>query len=248
MPTEPLELSVVVPVFNEAENILPLAAEIDAALAGSRIAFEILYVDDGSNDETPVRLAEARRRFARLRSLRFKRNCGQSTAIREGVKAARGRLIATLDGDGQNDPADIPKLLAVFPKGLSPSPLIAGLRRQRRDNWRRRISSRIANTIRSRILDDQTPDTGCSLKVFERDAFLDLPFFDHMHRFLPALFRRAGRCVVMVDVNHRPRARGVSKYGVSNRLWIGIVDLVGVLWLQRRQKSPEIVPEIVKED
>ncbi|MFZ0693861.1 MAG: glycosyltransferase, partial [Alphaproteobacteria bacterium] len=242
-------LSVVVPVFNEAENILPLVAEIDAGLAGSQIAFEILYVDDGSNDETPTRLAEARRRFGRLRALRFKRNCGQSAAIREGVKAARGRLIATLDGDGQNDPADIAKLLAVFPKGLSPSPLIAGLRRKRRDNWRRRISSRIANKIRSLILDDQTPDTGCSLKVFEREAFLDLPFFDHMHRFLPALFRQAGRCVVMVDVNHRPRARGVSKYGVSNRLWIGIVDLFGVLWLQRRQKSPEIVKDqIVKED
>jgi glycosyltransferase involved in cell wall biosynthesis len=243
MSDAPLELSVVVPVFNEAENILPLAAEIDAGLAGRGIAFEILYVDDGSGDETAARLAEARQRFARLRSIRFKRNCGQSTAIREGVKAARGRLIATLDGDGQNDPADIPKLLAVFPKNASPSPLIAGLRRKRRDSWLRKISSRIANRIRSGLLGDRTPDTGCSLKLFERAAFLDLPFFDHMHRFLPALFRQAGRDVVMVDVNHRPRARGVSKYGVSNRLWVGIVDLFGVLWLQRRQKSPEIVRE-----
>lgn len=240
MPSEPPTLSVVVPVFNEAENVLPLLAEIEAALAASRMAFEIVYVDDGSHDDTPKLLAEAQTRFPRLRTVRLRRNCGQSTAIREGVKAARGRLIATLDGDGQNDPADIPRLLAALPQGASPLPLVAGLRRKRRDNWLRRVSSRIANALRSRMLKDGTPDTGCSLKLFERETFLELPFFDHMHRFLPALFRRQGLEVVMVDVGHRPRARGVSKYGVMNRLWVGIVDLFGVMWLQRRMTSPEI--------
>lgn len=243
MPLEPLELSVVVPVFNEAENVLPLVAEIEAALGPSRTPFEIVFVDDGSRDDTPQRLAEARARFPRLRSVRLRRNCGQSTAIREGIKAARGRLIATLDGDGQNDPADIPRLLAAVPRGTARPPLVAGLRRKRRDNWLRRVSSRIANSLRSRLLNDGTPDTGCSLKVFERQAFLELPFFDHMHRFLPALFRRQGIAVVMVDVNHRPRARGVSKYGVMNRLWVGIVDLIGVMWLQRRATLPEIANE-----
>jgi dolichol-phosphate mannosyltransferase len=243
MPLEPPELSVVVPVFNEAENVLPLLAEIEAALGPSGTPFEIVFVDDGSRDDTPQRLAEAGSRFPRLRTVRLRRNCGQSTAIREGIKAARGRLIATLDGDGQNDPADIPRLLAAVPRGLARPPLVAGLRRKRRDNWLRRVSSRIANGLRSRLLNDGTPDTGCSLKVFERQAFLELPFFDHMHRFLPALFRRQGIEVVMVDVNHRPRARGVSKYGVMNRLWVGIVDLIGVMWLQRRATLPEIANE-----
>jgi len=243
MAPPPPALSVVVPVFNEAENIAPLLAEIEAALAPSGMEFEIVYVDDGSRDETPRVLAEARARSPRLRVVRLRRNCGQSTAIREGVRAARGRLVVTLDGDGQNDPADIPRLLAALPKGAERLPLVAGLRRKRRDNWLRRVSSRIANGLRSRLLRDGTPDTGCSLKLFERATFLELPFFDHMHRFLPALFRRQGLDVVMVDVGHRPRARGVSKYGVMNRLWVGIVDLFGVMWLQRRTTSPEIANE-----
>jgi dolichol-phosphate mannosyltransferase len=238
---EPPALSVVVPVFNEAENVLPLLAEIDAALAGT--AFEAVYVDDGSSDETPGRLSEARARFPWLRVVRLRRRCGQSTALREGVRAARAALIATLDGDGQNDPADIRKLMAAMPKGAGRLPLVAGLRRKRQDNWLRRVSSRIANGLRSRLLRDGTPDTGCALKLFERTTYLELPFFDHMHRFLPALFRRQGLGVVMVPVGHRPRARGVSKYGVMNRLWVGIVDLFGVMWLQRRMTSPEIANE-----
>jgi dolichol-phosphate mannosyltransferase len=240
MAIETPALSVVVPVYNEAENVLPLVAEIHAALGSSGPAFEVVYVDDGSSDETPARLAEARARFPKLRVVRLARNCGQSTAIYQGVKAARGHLIATLDGDGQNDPAEILRLIAALPKGVSPAPLVAGLRQKRQDNWLRRVSSRIANGLRSRLLKDRTPDTGCSLKLFEREAFLGLPFFDHMHRFLPALFRRQGREVVLVAVGHRPRLRGVSKYGVMNRLWVGIVDLFGVMWLQRRMTSPEI--------
>jgi dolichol-phosphate mannosyltransferase len=175
--------------------------------------------------------------------VRLRRRCGQSTALREGVRAARAALIATLDGDGQNDPADIRKLMAAMPKGAGRLPLVAGLRRKRQDNWLRRVSSRIANGLRSRLLRDGTPDTGCALKLFERTTYLELPFFDHMHRFLPALFRRQGLGVVMVPVGHRPRARGVSKYGVMNRLWVGIVDLFGVMWLQRRMTSPEIANE-----
>ena len=233
-------LSVVIPVFNEADSILPLAGEVDAALEAAGARFEIVYVDDGSTDATPRRLGEARARFPRLRTLRLARNCGQTTAIWAGVRAARGAWIVTLDGDGQNDPADIARLLAARPEAAAPAPLVAGLRRQRRDNWLRRVSSRIANGLRSRLLRDGTPDTGCSLKLFEREAFLELPYFDHMHRFLPALFRRHGREVVLVDVAHRPRERGVSKYGVGNRLWVGIADLIGVMWLQRRMKVPQI--------
>lgn len=236
-------LSVVVPVFNEAENVLPLLEEIHAALADGPLSFEVVYVDDGSRDGTPRRLAEARAKYPMLRVLRLAHNCGQTTALHAGIRAARGKLIATLDGDGQNDPADIPRLLAALPEGGGPLPLIAGLRKKRRDNWLKRMSSRTANWIRARLLKDETPDTGCSLKVFERDAFLALPFFDHMHRFLPALFRRHGRGVVIVAVGHRPRVRGASKYGVMNRLWVGIVDMLGVMWLQRRMTSPEIAKE-----
>lgn len=228
-----MELSVVVPVFNEADNISPLVDEIRAALEGAG-EFEIVYVDDGSDDGTPDCLARARARSGgRLRVLRHRQRAGQSAAIVSGVQAARGRWIATLDGDGQNDPADIPRLLAMA-RGAKRPMMIAGNRRKRNDDWLRRLSSRVANSVRSRLLDDHTPDTGCGLKLFPRDVFLDLPRFDHMHRFLPALCQRAGVEVVVADVGHRPRARGRSKYGLHDRLWVGIVDLLGVLWLRRR--------------
>jgi dolichol-phosphate mannosyltransferase len=235
-------LSVVVPVFNEADNVLPLVAEIHAALDKAKVSFEVIYVDDGSTDETRRRLAEARARFPRLRVVRLAKNCGQSAATWAGVKAARAHWVVTLDGDGQNDPADIARLIAAL-RGTGDAgraPLIAGLRRRRQDDWARRASSRIANDLRSRLLKDRTPDTGCALKLFEREAFLELPYFDHMHRFLPALFRRQGTEVVLVEVGHRARERGVSKYGVRNRLWAGIADVIGVMWLQRRMKSPEV--------
>ncbi|MGB8276115.1 MAG: glycosyltransferase family 2 protein [Alphaproteobacteria bacterium] len=242
-PSAAKSLSVVVPVFNEADNVLPLLAEIHGALEPLGANFEVVFVDDGSRDETGQRLKEARAKYSRLRVVRHKRNCGQSTAIWTGVKAARGHFVATLDGDGQNDPADIARLIAAAQSHKGPAPLVAGIRRRRHDSWLKRVSSRIANAVRSRLLKDETPDTGCSLKLFEREAFLRLPFFNHMHRFLPALFRRQGCEVVLVDVNHRPRERGQSKYGVGNRLWVGIVDLMGVLWLQRRATNPEIASE-----
>lgn len=234
------ELAVVVPVKDEADNVVPLIEEIHAALEGVA-AFEIVYVDDGSGDATPAVLAEARRRFPRLRTARHRRCCGQSQAVATGVRLARAPVIATLDGDRQNDPADIPALLAVLraaPAAERDRLLVAGQRKKRRDDWLRRTSSRLANGLRARLLGDGTPDSGCGLKVFSRQAFLDMPRFDHMHRFLPALMIRAGGRVVSVAVNHRPRPRGTSKYGVWNRLWVGIFDLLGVMWLQRRARLP----------
>lgn len=234
------QISVVVPVHNEAENIAPLIAEITAALEGS-VDFEILYIDDGSTDATSVILQELRRKEHRLRVLSHKESCGQSAAIRTGVEASRGAIVATLDGDGQNDPADIPALLKAYRSGRPG--LVAGQRRKRNDSWLRRVSSRIANGIRGRLFGDNTPDTGCGLKLFPRAAFLRLPYFDHMHRFLPALMMRDGVPVRLVPVHHRPRLRGQSKYGVMNRLWVGIVDLAGVMWLMRRLKRPKVEPE-----
>ena len=233
------QLSVVVPVHNERDNIVPLIEEIVAALRG-RVALEIVYVDDASRDDSLAVLREARRRFPELRVLRHLSQSGQSTAVRTGVKAARGAWIATLDGDGQNDPADIPKLLAARDAGEAAVKCYAGWRVNRRDDALKRVSSKVANAVRSRILRDATPDTGCGLKLFEREAFLELPYFDHMHRFLPALFQRAGWQVRSVPVNHRPRTRGTSKYGMWNRLWVGIVDLRGVGWLIRRAKRTAV--------
>jgi len=235
-------LAVVVPVKNEADNILPLITEIDRALAGQG-AFEIIYVDDGSSDMTPASLRQAVAAFPMVRVVRHRQSCGQSAAVATGVKAARAPIIATLDGDGQNDPADIPALLARLlqePESGRDFLLVAGHRQKRRDTEIRRLSSKIANSVRAGLLGDDTPDTGCGLKVFTRAAFLDMPRFDHMHRFLPALMIRRGGRVVSVPVHHRPRERGVSKYGVWNRLWVGIVDLCGVMWLQRRANLPQI--------
>jgi len=231
-------LSVVIPAHDEADNVGPLAEEVRAALAG-RVDYEIVFVDDASSDATPQRLHALAQRDPRLRVLRHRTNAGQSTALLTGVRHARGVLIATLDGDGQNDPADIPALLARWQseqrRGDGPL-LVAGWRAARRDTWIRRLSSRIANGVRRRVLGDGTPDTGCGLKLFRREDFLALPYFDHLHRFLPALVIRHGGRVVSVPVNHRPRLRGQSHYGVGNRLFVGIVDMAGVLWLRRRTR------------
>lgn len=236
-------LSVVVPVKNEQDNIEPLVREIAAALSG-RAVFEIIYVDDGSTDATRERLLGLMAEFPMLRAIQHRESCGQSQAVTTGVRAARHEWIATLDGDGQNDPADIPKLLARLTDPAAPAnlELLAGWRARRNDTWLRRLSSTVANGVRSRLLRDATPDTGCGLKLFARETFLRLPNFDHMHRFLPALVMRNGGAVVSVPVNHRARERGSSKYGLHNRLWVGIVDLFGVAWLQRRVKRPVIVP------
>jgi dolichol-phosphate mannosyltransferase len=235
-------LSVVVPVRNEAENVEPLAREIAAALAGLP-AFEIVYVDDGSDDGTHAELERMRACIPQLRHVRHARSCGQSTAILTGVRSARHPWVATLDGDGQNDPADLPRLLDRLAAARPEENLhmLAGWRAARQDTWLRRFSSRVANGVRSRVLRDATPDTGCGLKVFARDTFLRLPYFDHMHRFLPALVQRHGGRVESVVVSHRPRTRGRSKYGVHNRLWVGIVDLCGVAWLMRRARRPDEV-------
>lgn len=233
-------LSVVVPVHNEAENIAPLIQEIEDALTDF-VAFEIVYVNDGSKDDTAKRLLEAKSRHQKLRVITHAKSCGQSTAVRTGIKAARGEWVATLDGDGQNDPADIKKLVAAIETGVD---LIGGNRRHtRRDTWIKRISSVVANTVRSKLLKDSTPDTGCGLKLIRREVFLDLPYFDHMHRFLPALVQRRGGRVVSVPVSHRNREHGQSKYGTIDRLLVGIVDLVGMLWLIKRSKRPVVTEE-----
>lgn len=242
-PTSP-ELSVVVPVMNEADNIAPLVGEIAAALDG-RIAFEIVYVDDGSTDGSFERLRALVPEFPMLRAQRHAVRRGQSAAIRTGVKAARAALIATLDGDGQNNPADIPALIETYRAQSGTQPLmLAGHRTQRRDTWIKRVSSRLANRFRARKLGDDTPDTGCGLKLFPRRTFLEFPAFDHMHRFLPALMLRAGGIVQSVTVSHRARERGASKYGTWDRLVVGIADVRGVAWLMRRGLAADVAEEI----
>jgi len=236
----PPAISVVVPVRNEAENVEPLLAEIQGALDGVE-TFEIIYVDDGSEDGTIERLVPAMQIYRALRVIRHAEGCGQSAALVTGVRNARAPWIVTLDGDGQNDPADIAALLKLLHDSSQPfaPQLICGNRRRRQDNWIKRISSRIANGVRRMALRDGTPDTGCGLKLFPREVFLALPQFDHMHRFLPSLVQAAGGKVVSVDVSHRPRQRGKTHYGVWDRLWVSLVDLAGVMWIERRMKRPQ---------
>jgi len=233
------DLSIVVPVHNERDNILPLLAEIAAALRGHS-DFEIVYVDDCSRDDSLAVLTAAKAQFPELRVMRHLAQSGQSTAVRSGVKAARGAWIATLDGDGQNDPADIPKLIALRDESPASIKLFAGWRVNRKDSGSKRWASKFANAIRSRLLRDATPDTGCGIKLFERAAFLDLPYFDHMHRYLPALMQRAGWQVKSVPVNHRPRGAGTSKYNNLGRALVGISDLRGVGWLIKRAKRTAV--------
>ena len=238
-----LQLSVVIPVCNEAGNVAMLVREIHAALDG-RLNFEVLFVDDGSSDTTAAEVLRIRDgSLSPIRLLKHEKCIGQSAGICTGVRAAKAPWIATLDGDGQNNPADIPRLIEAlrdydYDGRLK---LVMGNRTTRRDTRMRRLSSRIANAVRSTLLNDGTPDTGCGIKLFQRDMFLQLPHFNHMHRFLPALVQRAGQRVISVPVDHRPRMRGRSKYGVNNRLWVGIVDLFGVMWLIRRRIAPHAV-------
>jgi dolichol-phosphate mannosyltransferase len=233
------QLSVVVPVFNERDNIPPLLTEIAAALRG-RADFEIVYVDDASKDDSLAVLTQAKAQYPELRVIHHVSQSGQSTAIRNGVRAARGEWIATLDGDGQNDPADIPKLIAMRDESPGAIKLFAGWRVNRRDSASKRFGSRFANALRSRLLRDNTPDTGCGIKLFERATFLELPYFDHMHRYLPALIQRAGWQVKSVPVNHRPRGTGVSKYNNLGRALVGISDLRGVGWLIKRSRRTAV--------
>jgi dolichol-phosphate mannosyltransferase len=233
-PTQP-ELSVVIPVYNEAGNVAPLAAEVKASLDG-KIAYELIFVDDGSTDGTAKALAALVRAEGTVRPIRHKGNFGQSAATLTGVRGARAPLVVTLDGDMQNDPADIMKLHAALDDARCG--MVSGVRLGRRDTWVRRLSSRVANGVRNRALGDGAVDTGCGLKLFRREAFLALPRFDHMHRFLPALMQRDGWTVRYVPVAHRPRATGVSKYGMFDRLGVGIIDLLGAMWLRRRALAP----------
>jgi dolichol-phosphate mannosyltransferase len=228
-------VSIVVPVRNEAGNIAPLIAEIAAALAARR-TFEIVYVDDGSTDGTAAELSAQMAQHAWLRQINHKMSCGQSAAIRTGVLAARAPIVVTLDGDGQNDPAFIPALIEALEKGAPRLALVAGQRLGRKDTPFKKFQSRVANGVRAAVLRDGTRDTGCGLKAFRRDAFLALPYFDALHRFLPALIRREGYEIGYVDVVDRPRRAGVSNYGMWDRLWIGILDLAGVWWLVRRRR------------
>src|SRR5687768_11115142 len=238
--TAPLpQISVVVPVFNEQDNVAPLVHEIVAALRGVA-PFEIVYVDDHSSDNTLATLRGLKTQVPELRVIRHASQGGQSAAIRNGVKAARGEWIATLDGDGQNDPADIPKLIAQRDGASHEVKMFAGWRVNRQDSGSKRWASKWANAIRARMLRDDTPDTGCGIKLFERAAFLDLPYFDHMHRYLPALMQRAGWKTVSVPVNHRARSAGVSKYNNLHRALVGIRDLRGVAWLITRSRRTAV--------
>ena len=242
-PDQAVAVSIVVPVRNEADNIAPLIAEIAAALDG-RWAYEIIYVNDGSTDATAERLAAAMTQRSNLRQLRHAVSTGQSAAVRSGVRAARGAVVATLDGDGQNNPAFLPDLIATLEKGGARTGLVAGQRVGRKDTGFKKLQSRVANAVRSSILHDGTRDTGCGLKAFRRDVFLAMPYFDGLHRFLPALMRREGFEIAYVDVIDRPRRSGVSNYGFFDRLWIGIMDLAGVWWLIRRKKPTPAVTEV----
>jgi dolichol-phosphate mannosyltransferase len=239
------KFSVVVTVYNEEDNIAPVIEELYPAMERLGAPFEVVYCDDASTDRTADRLAAARARHENLRVVRHRDNHGKSVALWSAVDAARGEWLVMLDGDGQNDPADIPRLLAALgdPIALPKLRMVAGTMRRRRDSWLKRISSRVANRVRGAILEDHTPDTGCGLKLCRRDAFLRLPRFDHNHRFLPALIQRDGGEVAFVEVTDRPRLSGQSKYGLGNRLWTGIVDLAGVWWLMRRARNPVVEEE-----
>jgi dolichol-phosphate mannosyltransferase len=240
-------VSIVVPVRNEAENVAPLIAEIVAALEG-RWVYEIIYVNDGSTDATADRLGAIMTHRRNLRQIRHADSSGQSAAMRSGIRAARGAIVATLDGDGQNNPAFLPDLIAAIENGGERVGLAAGQRVGRKDTGFKKIQSRIANGVRSTILRDGTRDTGCGLKAFRRDVFLMMPYFDGLHRFLPALMRREGYEIAYVAVTDRPRRSGVSNYGFFDRLWIGIMDLAGVWWLIRRKKPTPVATEVMSHD
>ncbi|MFT4942085.1 MAG: dolichol-phosphate mannosyltransferase [Paraglaciecola sp.] len=236
-----MKLSIVIPAKNEGENVAPLINEIIATLKDVS-EFEIVYVDDGSDDSTFDELLKLKQQGADyLKPIKHKHSVGQSTAILSAVRAATGDLIVTMDADGQNDPSDIPLMLQqalLLP--LDSDFCIAGYRKNRKDTAWKRFQSRLANAVRSKLLNDGTPDTGCGLKILPRSTFLTLPYFDHMHRFIPALVNRIGGEIVIVEVNHRNRQAGISKYNMLGRLGVGIIDMLGVMWLQRRSKTADI--------
>ncbi|TAL62810.1 MAG: glycosyltransferase [Legionella sp.] len=238
MPVNPkIELSIIIPVYNEVDNVAALYQEIEQSLSPEQYTYEVLFVDDGSQDGTVERLRELQKIHPRLRGIYHQRNYGQSAALLTGARAATYSMLVTMDGDGQNDPKDIPLLFAACNDNKT---VVLGNRKKRDDNAIRKLSSRIGNGVRQSILRDDCPDTGCSLKLFPKEAFLALPHFNHLHRYLPALFRREGYTLVNIPVNHRQRVHGTSKYGVMNRLFVGIHDLIGVRWLLKRPCKSEV--------
>ena len=241
--SDALELSIVVPVHNEAGNVQQLVTEIALALDGR--AYEMVFVDDASTDDTRAVLVGLKDQFPALRVLSHRKNSGQSRAIRTGVLGAKGKIIGTLDGDGQNDPADLPDLYRSLTRADAPSNLkmVMGRRASRKDTAWKRFGSRFANSIRKRMLKDDCDDSGCGIKVMHRDAFLALPYFDHIHRYMPAMMNAEGYKVEFLDVNHRERGAGVSKYNNFGRLWAALSDLRGVTWLIRRRRHPVGVDE-----
>ena len=234
-----VKLSVVVPVYNESENVVKLVGEIAAALA--QADYEMIFVNDASSDDTLSVLTHLKKDYPMLRAISHRKNAGQSRAVRSGIIAAKGQYIATLDGDGQNDPADIPALFEQITRNDAPDSLalVGGRRAKRQDSWAKKMGSRIGNGVRKKLLNDQADDTGCGLKVFTRVAFLQLPYFDHIHRYIPALMLREGYKIEFCDVNHRHREFGVSKYTNFGRLIVSIADLRGVRWLNKRARNPE---------
>ena len=235
------DVSIVVPVFNETGNVGPLAREIAAAFKGQ--AYEMIFVDDASTDSTRADLLALKVELPALRVLAHSTNSGQSRSVRTGVLAARAPIVVTLDGDGQNDPADAPRLaarLAAAPQALA---LVGGQRVKRQDSLAKKLASRVGNGVRKRLLQDGAADTGCGLKAFRREAFLRLPYFDHIHRYLPALMIREGYQVTFEPVGHRARMTGASKYTTLGRLWASLSDLLGVMWLNSRSRLPGAVIE-----
>lgn len=242
--TKTVKYSVVVPVYNEQDNAGPLATEIAKAMG--KYSYEMIFVNDNSTDTTLQVLTDLKKTHKTLRVLNHEKNAGQSRGVRSGVLAAKGEFVATLDGDGQNDPADIPALIKQITRKDAPEDLalVGGRRAKRKDTWAKRVGSRFGNGVRKWLLKDEADDTGCGLKVFRRDAFLRLPYFDHIHRYIPALMLREGYSIEFADVGHRNRQFGVSKYTNFGRLMVSIADLRGVMWLRRRARNPGGVDEV----
>ncbi len=230
----------VVPLYNEAESLPQLAAEIRAALAGTVETWEAVFVDDGSTDASLEVLRRLAAEDARVKVLRLRRNSGQSAALAAGIGRASGGVVVTLDADLQNDPADIPRLL----EALAGCDVVSGVRRERQDDWRRRAASRIANAVRSRVLGDRITDIGCSLKAYRAELLCEVPMFDGVHRFLPVLAESAGARVVEIEVAHRPRRFGEAKYNIGNRLWRALADLLAVRWMRKRWLDRNLIEEV----
>jgi glycosyltransferase involved in cell wall biosynthesis len=235
------DVSIVVPVFNETGNVGPLAREIAAAFAGQ--AYEMIFVDDASTDSTRADLIALKADLPSLRVLSHQRNSGQSRSVRTGILVARAPIVVTMDGDGQNDPADAPRLAARLLASPNQVALVGGQRVKRQDSLAKKFASKVGNGVRKRLLKDGAEDTGCGLKAFRREAFLRLPYFDHIHRYLPALMIREGYQVAFEPVGHRARMAGASKYTNLGRLWASLSDLLGVMWLNSRSRLPGVVAE-----